>query len=206
MLEQIILEDEGSSLPHTFGGYTINHKLDRIVPERFVNMSHEGTISYYNKKRGFGFIASGKESYFFHFRGNSHLQHVFFDNEHKILFLPKEECDSSVAKIDYPVRFILKQVPNSPQKYHARMWVLKDVYDELLNSIRIEGHEEYKVSIARKTPDGKRLDILVLFNGNNLEQLRERLSFMKQEINTPGTELYCEKLVDGSYKEAQLPV
>lgn len=203
MIEQIILEGEGSNLPHIFGGYTINHRLDRMEPERFVNMSHEGTISYYNKKRGFGFIASGKESYFFHFRGHSHLQHVFFNNEHKILFLPKEVCDSSVPKIDYPVRFILKKVL---QKYHARMWVLKEEYDNLLNSIRIEGHEEYKVSIARKTEDGQRLDILVLFNGNNLEQLRERLSFMKQDINIPGTELYCEKLINGSYQEAQLPV
>lgn len=206
MLEQIVLEGEGSSLPHAFGGYLFNHNLDKIEPEQFVNTSREGKISYYSRKRGFGFIEEGKESYFFHFRGHARLKHVFYENTHKILFLAKEVCDSEVPKIDYPVRFILKKIPDSPQGAQARMWVLAEEYEELVKGIKISGHKDYKVTLGRKTPDGQRMDLLVLFQGNNLTELRERLLFLAEEIKTEGTELLFEEFKDGSWHGCENPV
>jgi hypothetical protein len=187
----------------SFRHVTLEYSRDTMEPEKFDDaQSYIGLVSFYNRRKGYGFVQNGKESYFFHVRGYCKLNPVFFKHTHKILLVVGEKLDpSKVPVIGQEIRYILK---DTEQGIQARLWCYEKDYQEVKAGLDISGHRKIRCTLFRTVnglngEESVAQDAIVLFEGNNLDRLFEKLQHLEAELRVDGTEILFEEFNNESW-------
>ncbi len=193
---------------NSFRHITLRYDRDSVEPEKYVETCYVGEVSYYNRNKGYGFVQRDRESYFFHVRGFCKLNPVFYRNEHKILLVVGAKLDNNnLPASGRKLRFILKETDQGTQ---ARLWCFEEDYQAKYNELDIRGNVQYRCTMFRDVLDAAGVavakDSIVVFEGNNLDKLHQKLDLIREDAEVEGTEVLFEAFVDDTWQVCDCPV